>query len=170
MSQRTMGSSLDISMDLHTGSRQVLLQPIAIVDALYVEEGYRGKGIAKDLFRKFQEFASGCGAASIELKVMSRNRDALRLYASLGFCETKKYMALPLSQMESKLTFFFNNNETGTGLTRKGHAGSCFRVFICTFMPDRRPCSPDSSCSNPACPPSRRERAYSAPAHRHQWW
>ena len=25
---------------------QVLLQPIAIVDALYVEEGYRGKGIA----------------------------------------------------------------------------------------------------------------------------
>ena len=26
---------------------QVLLQPIAIVDALYVEEGYRGKGIAK---------------------------------------------------------------------------------------------------------------------------
>lgn len=81
---------------------QVLLQPIAIVDALYVEEGYRGKGIAKDLFRKFQEFASGCGAASIELKVMSRNRDALRLYASLGFCETKKYMALPLSQNGNK--------------------------------------------------------------------
>ena len=45
---------------------------------------------------------SGCGAASIELKVMSRNRDALRLYASLGFCETKKYMALPLSQNGSK--------------------------------------------------------------------
>lgn len=65
-------------------------------------EGYRGKGIAKDLFRKFQEFASGCGAASIELKVMSRNRDALRLYASLGFCETKKYMALPLSQNGNK--------------------------------------------------------------------
>ena len=77
---------------------QVLLQPIAIVDALYVEEGYRGKGIAKDLFRRFQEFASVCGAASIELKVMSRNRDALRLYASMGFCETKKYMALPLSE------------------------------------------------------------------------
>ena len=35
---------------------------------------------------------------SIELKVMSRNRDALRLYASLGFCETKKYMGLPLSE------------------------------------------------------------------------
>ena len=63
----------------------MLLQPIAIVDALYVEEGYRGKGIAKDLFRKFQEFASGCGAASIELKVMSRNRDALRL----GFARQK---------------------------------------------------------------------------------
>ena len=45
---------------------------------------------------------AGCGAASIELKVISRNRDALRLYASLGFCETKKYMALPLSQNGSK--------------------------------------------------------------------
>jgi hypothetical protein len=33
---------------------------------------------------------------------MSRNRDALRLYASLGFCETKKYMALPLPQNGNK--------------------------------------------------------------------
>ena len=96
---------------------QVLLQPIAIVDALYVEEGYRGKGIAKDLFRKFQEFASGCGAASIELKVMSHNRDALRLYASLG----------------KQMTFSFNNNETGTGLTRKGHAGSCFVYLFALY-------------------------------------
>lgn len=105
---------------------QVLLQPIAIVDALYVEEGYRGKGIAKDLFRKFQEFASGCGAASIELKVMSRNRDALRLYASLGFCETKKIYGAAAVAEWKQMTFFFNNNETGTGLTRKGQAGSCF--------------------------------------------
>ena len=72
---------------------QVLLQPIAIVDALYVEEGYRGKGIAKDLFRKFQEFASGCGAASIELKVNRSekvlvctplNEDAKAILADMG--------------------------------------------------------------------------------------
>ena len=101
MSQRTMGSSLDISMDYIPDPAGALAAhrhrrcPVC-------RRGYRGKGIAKDLFRKFQEFASGCGAASIELKVMSRNRDALRLYASLGFCETKKYMALPLSQNGSK--------------------------------------------------------------------
>ena len=69
---------------------QVLLRPIAIVDALYVEEGYRGKGIAKDLFRKFQEFASA-GATSIELKVMSRNRDALACMRRWGFARQKKY-------------------------------------------------------------------------------
>ena len=78
---------------------QVLLQPIAIVDALYVEEGYRGKGIAKDLFRRFQEFASGCAAVA-EWKQM---------------------------------TFFFNNNETGTSLTRKGHAGSCFAYLFALY-------------------------------------
>ena len=54
----------------------MLLQPIAIVDALYVEEGYRGKGIAKDLFRKFQEFASGCGAASAMVADMQKRAAA----------------------------------------------------------------------------------------------
>ena len=64
MSQRTMGSSLDISLWFTYRIPQELLQPIAIVDALYVEEGGLGRGgIAKDLFRRFQEFASGCGAA-----------------------------------------------------------------------------------------------------------
>lgn len=81
---------------------QMLLRPIAIVDALYVEEGYRGKGIARELLHRFQEFASGCGAAGIELKVMSRNKDALRLYESLGFSEIKKYMALPLMEQEGE--------------------------------------------------------------------
>lgn len=111
---------------------QVLLQPIAIVDALYVEEGYRGKGIAKDLFRRFQEFASGCGAASIELKVMSRNRDALRLYASLGFCETKSIWRCRCRKME-QVSLPFYVNETGTGLTRKGHAGSCFVYLFALY-------------------------------------
>lgn len=64
MSQRTMGSSLDISM-VYIPVPQVLLQPIAIVDALYVEEGYRGKGIAKDLFRRFQEFASAAALPAL---------------------------------------------------------------------------------------------------------
>ena len=31
------------------------------------------------------------------------------------------------------MTFFFNNNETGTGLTRKGHAGSCF-VYLFALL------------------------------------
>ena len=32
------------------------------------------------------------------------------------------------------MTFFFNNNETGTGLTRKGHVGSCFVGKLDCYM------------------------------------
>ena len=81
---------------------QVLLQPIAIVDALYVEEGYRGKGIAKDLFRKFQEFASGCGAASIELKVTEMRCACMRRW---GFARQKSIWRCRCRRMEANDIF-----------------------------------------------------------------
>lgn len=72
------------------------LRPIAVLDALYVKEAYRGKGVGKELFLRFKDFAAGQGALRIELKVMSENGNALRFYENLGFRETKKYMALGL--------------------------------------------------------------------------
>ena len=35
----------------------MMLRPVAIMDALYVEEAYRGQGIARELFQRFREFA-----------------------------------------------------------------------------------------------------------------
>ena len=74
----------------------MMLRPVAIMDALYVEEAYRGQGIAKELFRRFWEFAEDCHADRVELKVLSGNAKAITLYETLGFYEKKKYMELPL--------------------------------------------------------------------------
>ncbi len=71
-------------------------KPIAIADALYVEEAYRNRGIATDLFRKFINFASEHNVCRVELKVMSENMRAIHIYEALGFSETRKYMALEM--------------------------------------------------------------------------
>ncbi len=68
--------------------------PVAIADALYVAEGYRGKGIGAKLFGEFRKFAAEQNALRIELKAITENAEALRFYEKLGFRETKKYMAL----------------------------------------------------------------------------
>lgn len=56
----------------------MLAKPIAILDALYVEKEHRRKGYAS------------------QLKVLSNNETALRLYEKLSFRETKKYMTMDL--------------------------------------------------------------------------
>ena len=71
-------------------------KPIAILDALYVEETYRRKGCATQLISAFKSFAAESGACRIELKVLSNNETALHLYERLSFKETKKYMAMDL--------------------------------------------------------------------------
>ena len=71
-------------------------KPIAILDALYVEEAYRRKGCAAQLISAFKSFAAESGTCRVELKVLSRNETALRLYEKLSFKETKKYMAMDL--------------------------------------------------------------------------
>ena len=75
----------------------MFVKPIAILDALYVEEAYRRKGCAAQLISAFKAFAAESGACRVELKVLSRNETALRLYEKLSFKETKKYMTMELA-------------------------------------------------------------------------
>lgn len=71
-------------------------EPAAILDALFVDEQYRRRGCARMLIEEFKSFACRSGACRIELKVISKNVDALKLYQTLEFVETKKYMSLAL--------------------------------------------------------------------------
>ena len=75
----------------------MLAKPIAILDALYVEEVCRQRGYAAQLISAFKTFAAESGACRVELKVLSNNETALRLYKKLSFKETKKYMAMDLT-------------------------------------------------------------------------
>ena len=74
----------------------MLYRPVARLDALYVQEAHRGRGVGKALCRAFADLAHGRGAVKMELKVFGRNAPALGLYEALGFRETKKYMERPL--------------------------------------------------------------------------
>lgn len=70
----------------------VYVRPVVILDALYVREEHRRKGIATALMARAKDFAASIGAQSIELKVYSANDAAAGLYREHGFTETKKYL------------------------------------------------------------------------------
>ena len=67
-----------------------LVKNKAIIDALYVDEEYRKKGIAKSLLNKVLERLSDYDLASIEISVMSSNTIAKKLYEGLGFKTNKE--------------------------------------------------------------------------------
>ena len=71
-------------------------RPTALLDALFVCEAHRNKGIGKALALRFWEWGKEQGVYAIELKVMTQNAAALRLYESLGFGEIKKYLQCKL--------------------------------------------------------------------------
>lgn len=75
----------------------MLAKPIAILDALYVEEVCRQRGCAAQLISAFKSFAAESGACRVELKVLSNNETALHLYEKLSFKEAKKYMTMELA-------------------------------------------------------------------------
>lgn len=68
----------------------VYQSPIAILDALFIDEKHRRKGYASMLIAEFRAFAAENGACRIELKVVSDNKHAVDLYTKLSFVETKK--------------------------------------------------------------------------------
>lgn len=71
-------------------------EPVAILDALFIEEKYRRNGYASMLIEEFKVFAKENGACRIELKVVTNNKCALKLYEKHNFEETKKYMYLEI--------------------------------------------------------------------------
>lgn len=56
----------------------------ALIDNLYVRERFRGSGLAQSLFESVREWAKERGHQSLELKVYSKNRGAVRFYEKIG--------------------------------------------------------------------------------------
>ncbi len=56
------------------------LDKVTELDAMFVEEKYRNKGIGTSLIKKFQEWSKEKEAKYIELKVCNGNESAIALY------------------------------------------------------------------------------------------
>lgn len=72
----------------------IMKRPVAILDALFVDEAFRHQGCASMLISEFHKFAMDNGACRMDLKVLTENSGAMGLYQKQGFSERKKYMAL----------------------------------------------------------------------------
>lgn len=57
---------------------------MAFMDALYVENEFRGKGIGKKLFFETEYVAKESGAKRLDLTVWEFNKEAINFYKSLG--------------------------------------------------------------------------------------
>lgn len=57
---------------------------MAFMDALYVDENFRGTGVGKKLFFETERIAKENGAKRLDLTVWNFNKDAIKFYESLG--------------------------------------------------------------------------------------
>ena len=68
----------------------------AYMDDMVVDEGFRGRGYACQLFRAAEERARALGAVRLDLMVWSFNEAALSLYRELGMTPQRYILEKPL--------------------------------------------------------------------------
>lgn len=78
----------------HIGSDKQVKRKILFIDAMAVDETYRGKGIGHQLFDTIKEIAKEKKVDGIELQVNARNIQAKAMYESYGFTEKSINMEL----------------------------------------------------------------------------
>ncbi len=81
-------------------SDEVETKKIAKLDALYVEENVRKKGIAESLINIFKDWVIDNNISKIEVNVCSDNYKAKSLYQKKGFKTTKETMSLEINDYE----------------------------------------------------------------------
>ena len=59
--------------------------PYSFMAELFVQPGYRGRGIGRRLVEQAERHAAGCGAYKMELKALAQNESAVHFYESLGY-------------------------------------------------------------------------------------
>lgn len=72
------------------------INPIAQLEAMFVEEEYRNNGIATMLIEVFKEWVKLKNVKYIELKVCNENKNAISLYQKNKFKNTKDIMTVEL--------------------------------------------------------------------------
>lgn len=57
----------------------------AVLDEIFVSQGYRNKGVGKELIEKFQDWARGKGANKLRVSTHHKNEEAIKFYREFGF-------------------------------------------------------------------------------------
>lgn len=70
---------------LYPSFSSVSMKPIWILNDLYVNQGFRRRGVGRSLMLLAQDYAVETGAIRIELATWVRNTSAQALYESLGY-------------------------------------------------------------------------------------
>ncbi len=76
------------------------LDLVAKLEALYVEENYRNRGIGNDLIIEFKKWATMNKVKYIEVSVCSKNENAIKLYNKHGFIANKYILNVELKGEE----------------------------------------------------------------------
>lgn len=72
-------------IDFHTEKREYTIQDKAIwIYRIYIDEGYRKRGIAKDLIKEVAKKAEKKGIKEIDLTYVPKNRISTNFWRSLG--------------------------------------------------------------------------------------
>lgn len=69
---------------------ETLTNKVALLDALYIDASYRGKGIANNLIKEFKKWAIDNKVNALEVSVCSKNIKAKNLYHKHNFITTKE--------------------------------------------------------------------------------
>jgi len=68
----------------------------AMITDLYVEEEYRGQGIASKLLERCLQYLKSMGVEEVRVNVLVDNAPAISLYRKLGFADHMILMSRPL--------------------------------------------------------------------------
>jgi len=78
----------------HISGGPVRERDVLFVDSMAVEEGYRGRGIGRELFDALLQLCRERGYDGLELQVNARNQAARAMYEKYGFRKREDEMEL----------------------------------------------------------------------------
>lgn len=83
-----------VTGELRSGTPLFVPRTWASLEDIYVEQGWRDRGVGRGLVERCAEWASALGADGISLQVATANQHAKRFYKNLGFREVSIYEVL----------------------------------------------------------------------------
>lgn len=77
-------------------SNELVISKTTLLDGIFIEEKYRKHGVATKLINECKNWSKKTGAKFFEIKIISENSNALKLYEEIGFKDFEHKMRMEL--------------------------------------------------------------------------